>query len=61
MEDLGQKAAIAVLGIALGWAGNALTLQGRVAAIEAGQARIEAQVATLITTLGGGGRQEAAR
>lgn len=53
MNELATKAGLAVLGVALGWAGNALTLQGRVAAIEAGQARIEQQVTLLVAQLAG--------
>lgn len=42
----------AVLGTGIGWAANALTLTGRVAAIEAGQSRIEQQLAVLLTQAG---------
>lgn len=45
MSELGHKlvsaAASALLGVLVGWAGSALTLGGRVSAIEAGFSRIE--------------------
>lgn len=41
MNDLATKAGLAVLGIVIGWSGNALTLTGRVDAIERAVQRIE--------------------
>lgn len=38
----------AIVGGLLGWSANALTLAGRVAAIEAGQTRLEAKVDRLL-------------
>lgn len=44
-----SKAAItALVGAAIGWGANALTLAGRVGAIEQGQARIESRLDQLI-------------
>lgn len=44
------RAAVGVLvGAGIGWAANALTLAGRVEAIEQGQARIEQRLDLLIT------------
>lgn len=42
----------AVFGAVVGWGGNALTMGGRVDAIEKGQARIETLVLTLIHAKG---------
>ena len=44
----GKAIAAAVAGAIIGWGANALTLSGRVAAIERGQERIEAQLSRLI-------------
>lgn len=50
--DLVHKAlnslVFALLGAAVGWAAQALTLSGRVAAIEHGMVRIEAQIERLL-------------
>lgn len=51
MEALGKAVIGAVAGAVIGWASTALTLVGRVAAIEAGQARIEAQIVQVIKEL----------
>jgi hypothetical protein len=48
MNDIAQKAVLAVIAAAIGWAGNALTLDGRVAAIERGQARLEVKMDRLL-------------
>lgn len=50
-EHAGKIAAAVVAGVAgaaIGWSAQALTLSGRVAAIEASQARIEAMMHRLI-------------
>lgn len=47
-EALMRAAVSALLGAGIGWAANAMTLAGRVDAIERGQARIEAQIDRLI-------------
>lgn len=47
-EAVLKVAVSALLGAGIGWAANALTLSGRVDAIERGQARIEAQLDRLI-------------
>lgn len=47
-EHVLKAGAAAVAGALIGWAANALTLSGRVAAIERGQERIEAQLTRLI-------------
>ena len=49
---LGKAAAAALIGAAIGWGGNALTMGGRVEAIEKGQARIEGLIVTLIQAKG---------
>jgi hypothetical protein len=43
-ETLVKAVAGAVLGLVVGWGGNALTLSGRVSAIEASLVRIEARL-----------------
>jgi hypothetical protein len=48
MDDIKAKIITAMVGAAMGWLGTSLTLVGRVDALEAGQARIEA---TLIQVL----------
>ncbi|MEN9924381.1 MAG: hypothetical protein RL268_507 [Pseudomonadota bacterium] len=45
----------ALLGAGVGWAAQALTLSGRVAAIEHGMGRIEAQMERLIQRSGAAG------
>lgn len=47
-EAVLKVAVSALLGAGIGWAANALTLAGRVDAIERGQARIEAQLDRLV-------------
>lgn len=47
-EQISKVVAGTVLGIVVGWGGSALTLSGRVSAIEAGQARIEQRLDQLI-------------
>ncbi len=53
MDSIVKAVTGAVAGAVLGWAAStmttALTLVGRVAAIEAGQARIEAQLVQLLS------------
>lgn len=49
-ESLLKAVGAAVLGVVLGWAGNALTLSGRVDAIEKTLARIEAKVEARVPT-----------
>lgn len=39
-----------VVGAIIGWAAHSLTLTGRVAALEAGMARVESMVATILTS-----------
>lgn len=55
-DELGAKlvstAAVAVLGAAVGWGANALTLAGRVEAIEHGMERLEAQMSRLLSQRG---------
>jgi hypothetical protein len=41
MDDFKTKFVSALAGALMGWAGTSLTLVGRVAALESGQARIE--------------------
>lgn len=45
-------AAVAILGGAVGWGANALTLGGRVDAVERGITRIESQLERLLTQRG---------
>lgn len=47
-EKLVSLALSGLLGAGLGWGAQALTLSGRVAAIEAGQARTEVMLAELL-------------
>ena len=55
-DDLGTKllntAVVAVLGAAVGWGANALTLAGRVEAIEHGLERLESQMGRLLSQRG---------
>lgn len=52
MDHIGEKlvgaAAAAVFGVVVGWAGSALTMTGRVSALEAGQNRIEGLLMQLV-------------
>lgn len=54
--DLAHKAlnalVFALLGAGVGWAAQALTLSGRVTAIEAGMERLEAQIGRLLQQRG---------
>lgn len=50
-EQLLKVVGGAVLGVVVGWGGSALTLSGRVAAIEASQARVEARLDQLIGSI----------
>ena len=52
-ETLVKAAAGALAGAVIGWAGTALTLVGRVSAIEASQLRTEAQLANIAAALQG--------
>lgn len=45
--------AVAMLGAAVGWGANALTLGGRVDAVERGLQRIESQLERLVSQRGG--------
>jgi hypothetical protein len=58
-ETILKASAAAVAGAVIGWCGTALTLTGRVAAIEASQARTEAAIERLAQALKP--RQEAAK
>lgn len=52
MSDGLQKAVLsAVVGALLGWSGKSLTLDGRVAAIEASQMRIEKRLDELVDAM----------
>lgn len=44
MNELTSKAAVAAVSLVVGWAGNSLTLSGRVDAIEKSLVRIEARL-----------------
>lgn len=51
--DSHKLATAAITGIAgaiVGWAANSLTINGRVAALEASVARVEAMVTTILTS-----------
>lgn len=50
-ETIIKAAAGALAGAVIGWAGTALTLVGRVSAIEASQLRTEAQIAAIAAAL----------
>ena len=52
LEHFGKAIAVGLLGAALGWGGAALTLSGRVDAIERGLLRIEAQLDRIADTRG---------
>lgn len=51
MESIGKALIGAVGGAVISWAATALTLVGRVSAIEASQARIEQTMVQVLTTL----------
>lgn len=53
-ETVLKAAAGALAGAVIGWAGTALTLVGRVSAIEASQVRTEAAIAAIAAKLNGG-------
>lgn len=48
MNDLARAIASGLAGVAIGWAAQALTLNGRVAALEAGMSRIESRLDQLL-------------
>lgn len=50
--DLGKTLAGGLLGAVLGWSANALTLQGRVHALEAGQTAIVQRLDALLSAKG---------
>lgn len=52
-ETIVKAAGTALAGAVIGWAGTALTLVGRVSAIEASQVRTEAAIANIAATLAG--------
>lgn len=51
-DNIVKAVAAAAAGAVVGWAGTALTLTGRVAAIEASQARTEAAIERIAAKLG---------
>lgn len=51
MESVGKAIIGAVAGSVIGWAATALTLVGRVSAIEAGQSRIEQTMVQVLTAV----------
>lgn len=51
-ETIAKAIATAAAGAVVGWAGTALTLTGRVSAIEASQARTEAAIERIAAKLG---------
>ncbi len=53
MDAVAKAVATAVVGVLMGWTASALTLVGRVDAIEASQARIEAQLVRVLEAKAG--------
>lgn len=51
MTDLTEKAVLALISAAIGWGANALTVVGRVDAMERIQTRIEAQIDRMDTRM----------
>jgi hypothetical protein len=48
-EKIAAAAVSALLGAGVGWAGQALTVAGRVTALEVGQSRMENKIDVLLT------------